>query len=120
MLGNTGGLEREGESSEMSLMPEEEPRGRNCGGGGVRLLSSLKVSQKSVVNLPARNFFAVPCGSTLPHSCDLPSVDFDTFSTKIDWSVEAISLVYALNRKRTGVEQGQIMVPLISGFLLVR
>jgi len=55
MLGNTGGLEREGESSEMSLMPEEEPRGRNCGGGGVRLLSSLKVSQKS---LPFEFFMA--------------------------------------------------------------
>lgn len=29
MVGNSGGVEREGESSEISLMPEEEPRGRN-------------------------------------------------------------------------------------------
>lgn len=29
-----------------SLIPDDEPRGRKAGGGGVRLLSSVNVSQK--------------------------------------------------------------------------
>ena len=47
-LGKSGGVERDGESREMSsLIPDDEPRGRK-GGGGVRLLSSVKVSQNSL------------------------------------------------------------------------
>jgi hypothetical protein len=39
----------EGESREISsLIPEDEPRGRKGGGGGVRPLSSVNVSQKSL------------------------------------------------------------------------
>jgi hypothetical protein len=40
--------EEDGESNEISsLMPDEEPRGRKGGGGGVRLFSSVNVSQNS-------------------------------------------------------------------------
>jgi len=47
-LGNSGGVERDGESRDISsLMPEDDPRGRKAG-GGVRLLSSVKVSQNSL------------------------------------------------------------------------
>lgn len=47
-LGNSGGVERDGESRDMSsLMPQDDPRGRKAG-GGVRLLSSVKVSQNSL------------------------------------------------------------------------
>jgi hypothetical protein len=47
-LGNKGGVEREGESRDISsLIPDDEPRGRKAG-GGVRLLSSVKVSQNSL------------------------------------------------------------------------
>lgn len=48
-VGNSGGVDMEGESRSisMSLMPDEEPRGKN-GGGGVRLLSSLNDSQNSL------------------------------------------------------------------------
>jgi hypothetical protein len=42
-----GGVDRDGESKDMSsLILEEEPRGRKAG-GGVRLFSSEKVSQNS-------------------------------------------------------------------------
>jgi len=47
-ISEDGGVERDGESRDMSsLMPEDDPRGRNAG-GGVRLLSSVKVSQNSL------------------------------------------------------------------------
>ncbi len=47
-LGKSGGVEREGESRDMSsLIPDDEPRGRNAG-GGVRVFSSVKVSQNSL------------------------------------------------------------------------
>jgi hypothetical protein len=47
-LGNRGGVECEGESRDMSsLIPDDEPCGRN-GGGGVRLFSSVKFSQNSL------------------------------------------------------------------------
>lgn len=48
-MGNSGGVDVEGESRfrSISLMPDEEPRGKN-GGGGVRLFSSLNVSQNSL------------------------------------------------------------------------
>jgi hypothetical protein len=47
-FGKSGGVEREGESRDISsLIPDDEPRGRNAG-GGVRLLSSVKVSQNSL------------------------------------------------------------------------
>jgi hypothetical protein len=47
-LGKSGGVERDGESKDISsLIPDDEPRGRK-GGGGVRLLSSVKVSQNSL------------------------------------------------------------------------
>ena len=43
-----GGVDRDGESRDMSsLMPDEDPRGSK-NGGGVRLLSSVKLSQNSL------------------------------------------------------------------------
>jgi hypothetical protein len=43
-----GGVDRDGESKDISsLMPDDEPRGRKEG-GGVRLFSSVKVSQNSL------------------------------------------------------------------------
>ena len=50
-----GGVERDGESNEISsLMPEDEPRGRKAD-GGVRPFSSVNVSQNS---LPFEFFIA--------------------------------------------------------------
>jgi hypothetical protein len=47
-LGNTGGVESKGESRDTSsLIPDDDPRGRNAG-GGVRVFSSVKVSQNSL------------------------------------------------------------------------
>jgi hypothetical protein len=47
-LGKSCRVEREGESKSISsLIPDDDPRGRNAG-GGVRLLSSVNVSQNSL------------------------------------------------------------------------
>lgn len=47
-MSEDGGVDRDGESKDMSsLIPDEDPCGRNDG-GGVRPLSSVKVSQNSL------------------------------------------------------------------------
>jgi hypothetical protein len=47
-IGKRGGVDIDGESKDRSsLIPDEEPRGRNIG-GGVRFFSSVKVSQNSL------------------------------------------------------------------------
>ena len=47
-LGWEGGVDRDGKSNEISsLMPDEKPRRRKVG-GGVRLFSSVNVSQNSL------------------------------------------------------------------------
>jgi len=64
-LGKSGGVERDGESKDISsLIPDDEPRGRN-GGGGVRLLSSVKVSQNS---LPFELASSIISSSNMPPS----------------------------------------------------
>jgi hypothetical protein len=47
-MSEDGGVDKDGESKDMSsLITEEDPRGRNAG-GGVRLFSSVKESQNSL------------------------------------------------------------------------
>ena len=47
-MSDEGGVDRDGESSDISsLIPDEDPRGRKTG-GGVRLFSSVNVSQNSL------------------------------------------------------------------------
>lgn len=117
-LANNGGVDREGESREISwsLIPEEEPRGRN-GGGGVRLLSSLNVSQNS---LPLE--FRIACClklldspvdmSAIMSSSGMPSKDScvgpkfgEEWFVDIEWCRGSRSMSLSLVRRTTSASR---------------